>query len=156
MQFNLPPDSIDSTPVAVSQGPSDELRQFVKTASRDPFLRPKNTKARRPAANNKALEPIMDPVLKQKRKEYRARCLALEIDYRRQLREKHQQGKKKSKALIYELKAGVADISRKLKPVTKQEKRKFVDPDRPYREELEEVQNVVLPVWREETYAYWI
>jgi len=68
-------------------------------------------------------------------------------------------GPKLSKAFLWELKSNQKDLSRALKPVIKrkdQKKAKIVDPDRPYDQELREVQAAVLPVWRKETYSYWI
>jgi hypothetical protein len=66
-------------------------------------------------------------------------------------------GPKLSKAFLWELKVNQKDLSRKLKPVIKKKnERKVVDPDQPYMEELREVQAEVLPVWRRETYSYWI
>jgi hypothetical protein len=66
-------------------------------------------------------------------------------------------GPKLSKAFLWELKVNMNDLSRKLKPVIKKKnERKVIDPDKPYVEELREVQAEVLPVWRRETYSYWI
>jgi len=64
---------------------------------------------------------------------------------------------KLSKNFLWELKTTQKDLSRKLKPVVKKKnEKKIVDPDQPYMQELKDVQAEVLPVWRKETYAYWI
>lgn len=67
-------------------------------------------------------------------------------------------GPKLSKAFLWELKINQKDLSRTLKPVVKRkgEKARIIDPDQPYMQELRDVQAEVLPVWRKETYSYWL
>jgi WW domain len=58
-----------------------------------------------------------------------------------------------------EIIGAISTAAKKLKPVPKHQKRDsstYVNQDHPYMRELRQVQAQVLPVWRSETYSYWI
>jgi hypothetical protein len=144
---------IEANSISAKAGASDALNSLMKNASKDPFFKPKPLKYMK---NSK--KPAMDPTEMaeyeaQKAERKQNAQQAIKNYYASQTANKP----KFSKAFLWELKSNQKDLARKLKPVKQHAKdKKFVDPDRPYREELEEVQAAVLPVWRKETYVYWI